>query len=413
MIFKNRIFVLIILAASQLFAGEKPSWFEGDNKNSKGFNFFCEASVDDKSDKGERTALSAAEAECSRKMCMLFGVEVDYQQTSRENLKEAGIDSVIKESCPKVRIVGRVTRKKSVSCEDGICLAYVSQFYPISEYESEKKRLNNPAIVKELEKTIIIREGNETFKDPKVCRKVMKDFSEAHGVTKQQTDIRRKLLTQAKSDCAGLDYRNSDLQSELTGYIFANVTKRSVSFAQMANQGLMTQPNFLAKLDYLLQLESQDNEVSAAEAKKILRYNYDGLFYREFPMIGSEGYKMPGGQIVKNHPYLEELKTCDIHAEVVKKWPKNFTDDVTICMKRSGGDGEDCQSTSVIMLRASYAGCVCNLGDPARASICTGQLLSHMNADCPQQMTEQCFRSMSKRITEFMKAKMHETEGKK
>ncbi|MGZ3690761.1 MAG: hypothetical protein ACXVAX_04620 [Pseudobdellovibrio sp.] len=407
--------ICFMLMVTQVFALEKPSWFETDNKTKAGFNFFCEGTIEDKPDKGEKAALALAESDCARKMCMLFGVEVDYKQTTKETLKDAGIETVIQESCPKVRIVGRTTKKKNIECEDGNCHAYISQFYPVEEYESEKKRLNNPPIAKDLEKTIIIREGNETFKDPKACRALMKDYSKLLGVTQDQIDQRKKILTQAKTDCAGLDYRNTELQSELMGYLVANFTKRSTSFALAANEGIMTQPNFLAKLDFLNQLENENNNDKLAEAKSILRYSYDALFYRDFAYdsSGGGGFKLPGGQIVKTHPYLAELKTCDVHADVIKKWPKNFTDDVSICLKRNGADGEDCQTTSLVMLRGAYAGCVCNLGDPGRASLCARELLTHMNTECPGEMTEKCFQDMSKKITEMMNSKIHDAEGTK
>lgn len=404
----------IVVPSLARSASDKPSWFGPDTRDKQGFTFYCESSAaEEGGTKGaEKAALALAEAECSRKMCMLFGVEVDYQQTSRETLKDAGVDSVIKESCPKVRIVGRTTKKKNLECDDGNCTAFISQFYPLSEYQSEKKRLDNPPIAKEFEKTIIVREGNETFRDPKECRKALAKYAKATGVVKERRDARIESLAKAAKDCKGIDYRNSELQNELMGLLFANITKRPVSFAQLANQTLMAQPTLTAKIDALAELEKGGGAKGAEAAKRVLRAYYDALYYREFPMEGAR-FKLPGGRLVDVHPYLEEMKTCDGHTAVARKWPKGFTDDITVCLKKESGDGEDCQTTSMIMVRAAFAGCVCNLGNKERAGSCTQTLLTHLNEECPSDLNEACFKEMSKTIAEEMKIHIHSSRSKK
>jgi hypothetical protein len=372
-------------AAHAAPAASKPSWYSEDTKTKDGFTFYCQG---DQS--GEAEAMKLAESDCARKMCMLFGVEVKYEQTSTETLTDAKIDSVIKEKCPDVRIVGRTTKKKSVECEEKSCSAFISQFYPIDEYLKEKKRLDNPPIAPALEKTIVIREGNESFKDPKDCRKTLSEFNRKTGVTKEARAQRVTLLKKAKTDCAKLDYRNSNLQSELNGYLYGNITKRGPSFAQMTMQAMPTLESLEARIDYLRSFdEGIDVDKALARAKKLVSDSYSSLFYKD------------GGL----EAYMAEQKSCKAHSKVIRAWPKAFSDDITVCVKDA--KSEDCKTTSILFLRAAYAGCVCNLGDPSRAQSCTANLMTLMNTDCPTEMTESCFRSMSEQITESMKENLH------
>jgi hypothetical protein len=371
---KRLCFLLIFLSFS---AYCDPSWFSSDTKTPEGWIFYCKGDAKD-----EKESLSIAQSECARKMCMLFGVEVKYQQVSEESLQDAQSKSTVIESCPLVRIVGRTDKKKSVDCEDGLCVAFISQFYPMAEYEKEKKRLDNPPISPTLAKTIIIRENNETFLDPKDCRQDLKSFKKEIGVTLESQKARVAILSKAQISCKGLDYRNVDLQSELNGYIYSHLTARGATHANMLLPLMTETPGLLPKVDLLLKFESFDKEKALKDAQKLLAQSFEYLFFVEN----------------KSSSYLNELKTCDIQAKIVKSWPAQLTDDVSVCL-----DPQHCQTTSILMLRSTYAACLCRNGAPQNVNPCIEVLSTHMNNECPLEMNQDCFKSMSTLIAEKMK----------
>jgi hypothetical protein len=381
--FQKFISALAILAGSLTARADKPAWFEQDTKAPQGWTFYCQSEAT-----SEKEALALARAECSRKMCMLFGVEVKYTQTSKETLKDAAVESTVIESCPDVRIVGRIDKKKSIECEEKNCTAYVSQTYPMSEYMLEKKRLNNPPISAVLEKTIIVREGNETFKDPKNCRTELKKFQALSGVGEKNRLARKNLLEAAKKECEGLDYRNSELQSELVTLLFSAINLRGSAYASVVNVMLAEKPKLNDKITFLLSLESIDQSQSVKKVQKLGGESYDSLYFRP------------------NHYsfYTDEIKSCKKAGQLMRAWPKAFFESVTICGSNDeGSKAKDCQDTSYMMIRAQYVGCICNNGAPQQVSRCFEVLSQHINATCPMQMTEDCFRSMSKEIAEKMK----------
>jgi hypothetical protein len=359
------------------FSVADPGWFSSDTKTPEGWIFYCKGDAKD-----EKEALGIAQSDCSRKMCMLFGVEVKVQQISEETLQNASSKSTVIESCPLVRIVGRLDKKKSVDCEDGICQAFISQFYSMSEYEKEKKRLDNPPISPALANTIIIRENNETFLDPRDCRLNLREFKKEIGVSPESQKQRVEILTKAIKSCKGLDYRNVDLQTELNGFIYAHLSSRGVNHANMLMPLMTESPTLLAKLETLLKFESFDKEKSIKIAQTLLATHYDALFYVE----------------KKSSSYLNELKSCDIQSKIVRSWPAKLTDNVTVCYEPNV-----CQTTSLLMLRSSYASCLCRNGSPENINPCFEVVLGHMNNECPLEMTESCFQSMSKEIAEKMK----------
>ena len=64
-------------------------------------------------------------------------------------------------------VVGRIEKRKTNECADAECVSAVYHFYPVGEYNKEYNRLNKPSMVKEFEKTIIIRENGKTFRRQK------------------------------------------------------------------------------------------------------------------------------------------------------------------------------------------------------------------------------------------------------
>jgi hypothetical protein len=358
-----------------------PGWFQEDTKSPDGWTFYCKSNA-----KNEGEALSMARAECSRKMCMLFGVEVKVEQKSVETLKDAESKTTIIESCPNVRIVGKTEKKKLVDCSDDSCDSFVSQFYSMKEYELEKKRLDNPPISPALEKTIIVREGNDTFKDPKKCRELLSSL--------KTTDDRKKrvtLLGESEKECLGLDYRNVDLQTELNQHLFQFVQGRGVYYAGAVMQQLSTRNTLIDRIAFVKEIESHDTEKSLAKAQEVILSNYDSLFFR-----------MDHGPF-----YLTEVKECSAHSKIIRAWPRAFFDTVSVCSPNKVTKGKDCQSTSITMLRAAYAGCICRNQAPEVESPCTMLLITHMNEKCPLEMNEDCFRSMSSVVAEKMKVKIN------
>ncbi len=378
---------LLILTTSLAFAA--PAWFETDTKTKDGWIFYCKGDAQD-----EKEALNLAQSDCSRKMCMLFGVEVKYEQSSEETLTDVKSKTTVIESCPLVRIVGRVHKKKSVDCEDQKCEAYVSQFYPMSEYEAEKKRLDNPPISPALASTIIIRENNETFLDPKNCRIGLTEFSQETGVRPEDRKKRVQILNKALQDCKGLDYRNVDLQNELTGLLFKNLSSRGAAHSQALINKLNANPSLMEKITTLSQFENVDTTESVKVAQRLIAT----YFKRLYPVDNEELL------------YVEELKTCDAHSKIVRGWPENLTSEVTVCHTLN-----QCQTTSLLMVRSTYIGCLCNKGSPQNTSGCFQVLYNHMNNECPLKMTDECFKKMSTQIAEKMKVQISDPyyKGKK
>lgn len=374
---RMKFFIILLFAASISGAIAAPDWFESDTKTKGGWIFYCKGDAKD-----ENEALNLAQSDCSRKMCMLFGVEVKYQQVSEETLTDVKSKTTVIESCPLVKIVGRVNKKKSVDCEDDKCEAFISQFYPMNEYEAEKKRLNNPPISPTLASTIIIRENNETFLDPKNCRKDLNDFSQETGIRPEDRKKRVEILNKAINDCKGLDYRNVDLQNELSLLIHKNLSSRGAAHAQALMNTLNASPTLIDRITVLLKFESVDTTNATKEAQRLIATHFKQLY-----AVDNEEVH-----------YINELKTCNSLSKVVRAWPENLTSDITVCHTMN-----QCQTTSILMVRSSYIGCLCNVGSPQNVSGCFQVLYNHMNNECPLKMDDACFKKMSIQIAEKMK----------
>jgi hypothetical protein len=374
-------FVLSLFICASASAQEKPAWFDRDTKSKDGWTFFCRADG-----ANEKEALANAQAECSRKMCLLFGVEVEYTQTSSETLKDASTESKIIERCPNVRIVGRADKKKSIECEDAKCAAFLSQSYPMRSYLEEKARLNNPPISSQL----IIREGNDTFKDPKACREVLSAFRNESGVGEKHRLARVQYLKKAAADCKEIDYRNVDLQNELSGYLFSNFASRGTMYGSVMTPLISERSKITDRIATLLEIEQIDQSQAPSKIKKLISENYDHLYFR------TDHYSY----------YTDELKTCSTLSKITRAWPKAYLDPVTVCVQDEGPSDKECKDASYLMVRAQYIGCVCNLGAPRQSQRCFEVLNQHFNDTCPLEMTESCFRKASKQVSEEMNFKM-------
>ena len=378
---------------------EKPSWFDKDAKASDGWSFYCTSDG-----KSETESEQAARSQCSQKICMLFGVEVTAETKSTETLKDSNVTNTVIEKCPNVKVVGRIEKKKSTDCSDGVCQTHVLHFYPKNEYDKEFKRLNQPSIVKEFEKTIVIREGNQTFKDPGKCKTDLKEYSSIRGELESAGKNRIEFLTAAQTDCAELDYRNIPLRTELNGYLTSTFTFRSAMISTIMGQSLIKGGELTTLINDFLDIEKRNQlgkkKKSAAEA--LIKKNYDWLYYRDNYQSESTvyGWKLQTGEIVKESPVVSESKTCTKHAKVLLEWPDNVFDDINVCVPKPS-TGEDCQQVSELLLKYSYISCVCTSGSKDQAG-CTKSLIQFLNDECPQFVTKICFQKLTKFAAEAM-----------
>lgn len=389
-----------ILVQGVLAEEDKPKWFGQDYKSPQSWGFFCQGEGDT-----EDKALGSARAQCAAKMCQLFGVEVDYKSTSKETLKDTSLDSVIVERCPKVRVVGRVEKKKNVSCEESKCLAFVEQFYPKTEYDKEFKRLNEPAISKTLERTIIVREGNDTFKDPKACKVVLQEYFEIRGERSVDKSRRIGSLKKAVSECVSLDYRDANLQTELNGYLSRSLMSRTQAAALDLGKALLANNSIEKRLEAFLAFESRslEAEKNTPKLRALIEKLYDRLYYRDSYLADKGRWSLSDHSMSTVNPYIEELKTCKAQGVLLRNWPGAFSDSLTVCIKRPVNPGEDCSTVTKTMVRFGFIGCVCNLGMASASGQCVQVLAQYLDEICPGQVTAECFKSFGRYSAERLK----------
>jgi hypothetical protein len=376
--------IFLLLLISGAWADDHPSWFSRDYKSPQEWGFYCEASG-----KNETEALQAARAQCSSKICLLFGVEVDYQVVSKEDLKSASVNSTTIERCPNVRVSGRIEKKKSVDCTDKECQAFVLQLYPKAEYEKEYQRLNQPNISKTIEKTIVVREGDHTFSDPKPCVDQISTYSKVRGERVEDLTLRIKTLELARERCKNLDYRDIPLANKINGLMIQGFQARNVATATQLNQVLITASTYEEKIEALYQFENSAKSSSdqIPKLKRFLENHYDGLF----------GNRGPVGD------YLKELKSCKIHSQMLLNWPKSFTSSIVPCKRRDDSGENACFPMDILMARGKFLSCICNLGAKDMAQECTKSLWGYLGETCPNEFTPECMKSFSRLIAEKMK----------
>jgi hypothetical protein len=378
------IIFLLTLWGSPVLADDRPGWFSKDFKSSEEWGFYCESQGSNESE-----ALQGARAQCSSKICLLFGVEVDYQVVTKEDLKSASVSATTIEKCPNVRVSGRTEKKKSVECTDKQCVAYILQHYPKAEYDKEYRRLNQPKISQVIEKTIVVREGTTTFADPKPCIESVSDYSKVRGEREEDLKRRVSFLTRAQSTCVNLDYRDIPLANKINGLMISAFGSRSASTAVRLNQVLVKAPTYEAKIAQLLQFEKDaiDGAPRIAQLKKFMEDHYDALFGNRGPV----------------EDYLKELNSCRIHGQMLLLWPKNFTSSVVPCRKRDGSMENVCFSMELSIARGKYLGCVCHRGAKENPQECVKSLWTFLEESCPDQFTPECMKNFSQRVAEKMK----------
>lgn len=359
---------------------EKPSWFKSDYKSALEWGFYCESTG-----KTETEALASARAQCSGKICLLFGVEVDYKSVSTEDLKNASITTQTIERCPNVRVVGRIEKKKSVECSDENCLAYVYQLYPKSEYDREYERLNRPAVSPSIEKTIVIREGNSTFQDPKRCLAALGKYATVRGETSKNQEERLTALSESATLCKELDYRDTNLAGQFMKEFLRSVSARSMS-TQLAMNAILTEhPAILDRIAALQKFETElkNSAVAAPLLIAFITEHYDALFGNRGPV----------------DDYLKELKTCAQTRKLFEMWPRGYTQNLQVCRKSTDRPGEVCSSLDYLMMKAKFIGCECNRLAPASSQDCFRLLMTYVDQLCTSD-AKSCASGVEKYLKE-------------
>lgn len=185
-----------------------PAWAKaGDQKTAQEFRFVCHGQGTD-----EKFARAEAQASCSEKLCKLFGVEIRAETKVVENLEGLSAESQVTERCPEVRAVGRETKMHTGECGPSGCVFWQLQTYPLAAYEAEKKRLEQPTIVRE---QVVIQEGDRVFKDPQKCADALAAYGAVQGLDDNALEVRTKHLDAALIACQGIDGRDVGLFESL------------------------------------------------------------------------------------------------------------------------------------------------------------------------------------------------------
>lgn len=185
-----------------------PAWAKaGDQKTAQEFRLVCHGLGAD-----EKTARAEAQASCSEKLCKLFGVEIRAETKVVENLEGLSAESQVTERCPEVRAVGRETKMHTGECGPDGCIFWTLQTYPLASYEAEKKRLEQPTIIRQ---QVVIQEGDQVFKDPQKCQEALGAYGAVTGLDVRALEARVKHLDAALITCQGIDGRDSGLFQSL------------------------------------------------------------------------------------------------------------------------------------------------------------------------------------------------------
>jgi hypothetical protein len=384
---RSWLWLLLALAWPAVASEPAPSWFAQDYRSPREWGFYCSGEG-----KSEELALTAARARCAEKICQLFGVEVESSTQTTETLEKVAVTSTTIEKCPKVRVVGRVEKKKVVSCEESRCTGYVYQLYPKKEYDLEYARLNQPPISQILERTIVVREGSETFRDPAACRKHLQDYSSVRGESGKAMQARVDALEAARKECPQLDYRNTELQEELRTYLITAMQARAVAALMALNRELMSTSKLEGKIEAFLGYEKRQLAAESLRPKleKRLRDDFDWFFARDNYVSGENVWVMVNGKRVTKNPYLEELRTCERHFALARDWPGYFGAEIKVCVRGLSG-GQDCQSLDAVTLRARLAGCLCQMASPGNPQECGRVLLQTLGETCPDRLDKDCY----------------------
>lgn len=376
-------FVLIFISFNSIsLCDDRPSWFEQDSKTKEGWNFYCSSTG-----KTEDEAYKSAKAQCSQKICFLFGVEVSSEVKTEETLKDSSVKNSIIEKCPNVRVVGRIEKRKSVECSDKECVSSVYHFYPISEFNTEFSRLNKPSMVKEFEKTIIIRENGKEFLDPKKCKIDLKSYSEVRSENEVSIQNRINFLDKALVDCKDLDYRDVNLKTELNSYIGSSIQTRKGPTLARAFSALIMKGNPIDQLLVNLKKLEENHRIGSKNkvvAEKLIKNNFDWLYY------------------AKANKFVEESKTCQHHMNVLKNWPIYYYGEILTCYLPDSDAKEFCQTSDLTSIRFSYFNCICRLGSKD-VTACMQSLEQLVQDQCPLFFDNECINFVKKFSAETMK----------
>jgi hypothetical protein len=395
-------FVICTLISFFALADDRPKWFLQDYKNDKSWGFFCQGDGPT-----EEASLASAQSQCANKICMLFGVEISSSTKTEQTLTGVDVKNTVIEKCPDVRVVGRTLLRKSIACDEpNKCLAFIEQDYPVTEYEKEYKRLDQPKISQVLEKQIIVREGNNTFLDPKKCLEVLKKYSVKN---KNDTNFRAErieLLKNSMSVCKNLDYRNVNLQKELSGYLMKSFESRPVAI-RMYVQKEFDQANSIEKqIEFAKNFEERQLTIRSFENK--IKQELKDAFYFIFSKNVKSLNKIPlpdelNGMISEDlyqQPYMRELYSCTKLKSIVRVWPGDWDEEIKTCVINPNNGVEECEYLDNLRIRFQYMSCICRKNYPSLDQKCTDVLSSAIGDFCNTDYSLEC----RKKVTELLKA---------
>jgi len=185
-----------------------PVWAQaGDTRDDQEFSFVCQATGS-----SEQEARAFAQARCNEKLCRLFGVKITAKTSVTETLDGIAAESEVSEQCEEVRAEGRKTRNQSTECSDEGCVHWARQTYPKAAYLAERKRLEQPNVVRQ---QVVIQEGDKKYRDPAACEAALDRYEKVAGLSAAAYEMRARELNAALRNCQDIDARDSGLFSSL------------------------------------------------------------------------------------------------------------------------------------------------------------------------------------------------------
>src|SRR5690606_31551191 len=154
----------------------RPAWAEkGDRSDAAGFEFVCSGIAEN-----PKAAQAVAQARCNEKLCRLFGVQITAKSKVTEDLDGISAQNEVTEQCAEVRVEGRTTRYQASECGPQGCVHWFLQTYPKSAYLAERKRLDQPQVIRQ---EVVIQEGDKRYRDPAACEQSLRAYGQVTGQT--------------------------------------------------------------------------------------------------------------------------------------------------------------------------------------------------------------------------------------
>jgi hypothetical protein len=194
------------------------------------------------------------------------------------------------------------------------------------------------------------------------------------------------------------------VQEELRSYLAIGMQSRALTGAMALGKELQTAATLESKISGFSAFEQAQlgAEARLPALEKLIRERYDALYSRDNFKTDEQKYVLFDGSRSDTNPYIEELETCRRLSEVMLAWPGNVSSEVTVCLPQLNSAGEDCQTSSILMLRWQFAGCVCRARAPRVDQKCTGLVGQLIAETCPGEMTRDCYARVARLTAEQM-----------